>query len=68
MKSFSKLNKEEIEKLRKKSLAVPAGHPGVNYDFGTAEIQCARNHLKTLYTGKIREPFIVKLLLLNQLY
>ena len=67
MKSpYNTLTKADVEKLRRKPIAVYAG--GVTYNFTEIDVDNAVSHLQTLYTGDVRKSFAAKILLLNEIY
>jgi hypothetical protein len=68
MKTFSSLTKSNCEWLRNQPLAVCSPAQGFPYRFTREEISGAVQHLKTLYSGEIKIPFAVKLMVLNELY
>ena len=65
---FNTLTKADVEKLRRRSISVPYAGRGVTYSFTKADVENAVKHLKTLYTGIVRESFAAKILLLNEIY
>lgn len=65
-KPFNTLTKNDVEKLRRKSLSVTSG--GVIYNFTDAELNNAVSHLEHLYGGTVRKSFAAKILLLNKIY
>ncbi|MFR1709507.1 MAG: hypothetical protein ACLSV2_11440 [Clostridium sp.] len=65
---FIALTKDDVETLRRKPMSVPVSKQGVNYNFTSKQMDDAIRHLKTLYTGIVRESFASKILLLNELY
>ena len=67
-KPFIALTKDDVETLRRKQMSVPVSKQGVNYNFTSKQMDDAIRHLKTLYTGIVRESFASKILLLNELY
>ena len=65
---FSALNKDDVENLRRKAIAVAYAGRGVNYNFTQLDVDNAVKHLQTLYTGTVRASFAAKILLLNEIY
>lgn len=64
MKDFSKLTKEDVEKLRRKKAVGSA-----LYDFSDEELNQARQHLQKLYPNcRVQSRFAATILLLNELY
>ena len=69
MKSpFNTLTKADVQKLRRKPIAVAYAGRGVTYNFTESEVDDAVKHLETLYTGIVRKSFAAKILLLNEIY
>ena len=67
--NFTSLNLEKAEMLRRKPMSVPSGKE-FTYNFTSTQIDNAKKHLETVYTGNkyVRVDFVVKLLVLNELY
>lgn len=69
MKSpFNTLTKADVQKLRRKPIAVAYAGRGVTYNFTKSDVDDAVKHLETLYTGTVRKSFAAKILLLNEIY
>ncbi|MCR5728195.1 MAG: hypothetical protein K6G24_12105 [Lachnospiraceae bacterium] len=69
MKSpFNTLTKADVQKLRRKPIAVAYAGRGVTYNFTESDVDDAVKHLETLYTGTVRKSFAAKILLLNEIY
>lgn len=68
MKIFTELTKEDVEVLRKKPISVASKEKGVKYNFTQKEVDDAREHLETIYEGKVRISFASKIILLNEIY
>ena len=69
MKSpFNTLTKADVQKLRRKPIAVAYAGRGVTYNFTESEVDDAVKHLETLYTGIVRKSFAAKILLMNEIY
>ena len=69
MKSpFNTLTKADVQKLRRKPIAVAYAGRGVTYNFTESDVDDAVKHLETLYTGIVRKSFAAKILLLNEIY
>lgn len=69
MKSpFNTLTKADVQKLRRKPIAVAYAERGVSYNFTESDVDDAVKHLETLYTGIVRKSFAAKILLLNEIY
>ncbi len=68
MKTFNKLTKKDVERLRRKPVSVASKRSAVEYNFTQTDVNDAINHLKTLYTGSVKDTFAAKILLLNEIY
>lgn len=64
---FTDLTKEDVQKLRKKPMAV-LPQKFINYNFTKKDIDDAVKHLKTLYTANVTSTFASKILLNNRIY
>ncbi len=65
---FNTLTKADVEKLRRKPMAVSNNSQGVNYNFTLQQLNDARKYLETIYSSKVRATFAAKILLLNEIY
>ncbi len=65
---FNTLTKADVQKLRRKPIAVAYAGRGVTYNFTESDVDDAVKHLETLYTGIVRKSFAAKILLLNEIY
>jgi len=65
---FNALTRADVEKLKVKPISVANAGSGVTYNFTTSQLEDAVNHLKTLYTGIVRNSFAAKILLLNEIH
>lgn len=64
---FNTLTKPDVQILRRKPVFVSSHNVAV-YNFTSADIDSARTHLQTLYGGIIRDSFVMKILILNEIY
>lgn len=65
---FNALTRADVEKLKVKPISVANAGSGVTYNFTKSDVDNAVKHLKTLYTGTVRDSFATKILLLNEIY
>ncbi len=65
---FNTLTKADVQKLRRKPIAVAYAGRGVTYNFTKADVANAVKHLETLYSGTVTKTFAAKILLLNEVY
>lgn len=70
MKRIEHLNLKDIEDLRWKPLEVEEG-TAINYNFTKETFKNAKKHLISLYKdskGNIKNSFVMKILVLNEIY
>lgn len=62
---FTLLNKEDVEKLRREPVV---SNNGTMYKFSQSDINNAKKHLESIYSGTVYYSFSSKILLLNEIY